>query len=91
MSTKILPRTHWPQLCARIEQILSGQVSLLPPDPEIKEYAQKYASQLIVRETIDEPGAIDATDKYHEVDVESLQLIRPRSIGVENVSMEAIQ
>jgi len=86
-----LPREKWPQLCARIEQILSGQVSLLPPDQEIEEYAQQYASQLVARETLQEPEKDGTRCEYHEVDVDSLQLIRPRSIGVEHVAIEAIR
>ena len=41
-----LAREHWPELCTRIEQILSGQMSLMPAPSEIEPLAQRYAARL---------------------------------------------
>ena len=41
-----LAREHWPELCNRIEQILSGQLSLMPATAEIEPLAQRYAARL---------------------------------------------
>jgi len=44
-----LPREQRPQLCARIECILAGQMTLaLPSDTTIETLAQRYAAQLVV-------------------------------------------
>jgi transposase len=85
-----LPQVQWPLLCSRIEQILSGQRSLLPILPEIETLAQRYAARLV---TSHHPGGQikDAeVTEYHEVDIDSLELVRPRSIGVEHVGLAAL-
>jgi hypothetical protein len=85
-----LPREQWPQLCARIEQILSGQMELVPAPAEIDQLAQRYAAQMVVSRQPAAPGEEEKGIDYHEVDVNSLELVRPRSIGVEHVSLEAL-
>ena len=86
-----LARDKWPQLCARIEEILAGQVNMLPVDQELEELAQHYSSQLVVKanEAPSKKDGVKAAD-YQEVDVESLQLLRPRSIGIEHAGLEAV-
>jgi len=84
-----LPREQWPVLCSRIEQIISGQMSLTPISAAIEALAQRYAARLIVDSTpVAPPG--HTTPVYHEVDVDSLELVRPRSIGVEHVGLAAL-
>ena len=85
-----LSREQWPQLCTRIEEILSGQMALLPVSPEIETLAQRYASRLVTRQQPVAKTGEDTSQAYHEVDVESLELIRPRSIGIEHVGMAAL-
>ena len=84
-----LPREQWPVLCSRIEQIISGQMNLTPISTAIEALAQRYAARLIVDSTpVAPPG--HTTPVYHEVDVDSLELVRPRSIGVEHVGLAAL-
>ena len=87
-STFSLAREHWPELCSRIEQILSGQLSLTPAPSEIETLAQRYAARLSNQRV--EVTAGSETD-FQEVDVNSLELIRPRSIGVEHVGKAALE
>jgi len=86
-----LPREQWPQLCARIEAILTGQLPLLPVSPTVEHLAQRYAARLVTgRQTAassDETWGVE----YHEVDVASLQLVRPRSVGVEHAGLSALE
>jgi hypothetical protein len=84
-----LPREQWPVLCCRIEQIISGQMSLTPISTAIEALAQRYAARLIVDSTLVAPPG-HTTPVYHEVDVDSLELVRPRSIGVEHVGLAAL-
>lgn len=86
-----LPQEEWPQLCARIEQILAGQLSLLPVSATIEKLAQRYAGRLlIVRQTENQADAARSVS-YQEVDIASLELVQPRSIGVEHVGLSALQ
>lgn len=85
-----LPKQQWPVLCVRIDQILSGQDSLLSESPEIETLAQRYAAQLVVRSTPVTPSQETVATTYDEVDVASLELVRPRSIGVEHVGVTAL-
>ena len=86
----------WPSLCPRIEEILTGQASLLPLKPELEELAQRYAAQLLLRQaqTV-EPGRargrVSAGRSFVEVDVDSLEQLRPRSVGVEHVGLSVMR
>jgi transposase len=84
-----LDREHWPQLCSRIEGILTGQMTLAAPPAEIEELAQRYAAQLVAGRPPAE--ARDPEVAYAEIDIASLELSRPRSIGVEHVGLEAMK
>jgi len=59
------------------------------PPKEIEQIAQHYAARLIVNRS--ESKDNQQTTDYQEVDVASLELVRPRSIGVEHVGLEAIK
>jgi transposase len=81
----------WPELCRRIEEIVSGQVSLLGLSGELEEAAQRYAARLLVRgEPVveDEPGS--ESDRSVEVDTETLEVLHPRSVGVEQAGLWAM-
>ena len=96
----------WPLLCSRIEQLLQPQDSLLASSCPalIEQAAQRYAGQLIARATqieqaadADAPAArADAAvspqtpSDYQEVDINSLQLTQPRSVGVEHLGLHAL-
>jgi transposase len=82
-----LPKDEWPLLCARIEQILSGQGSFLPEFQTIEAQAQRYAARLVAgRCSKPEPETVE----YQEVDVTSLEMVRPRSVGVEHTGLTAL-
>ena len=86
-------RSDWPVLCRRIDDILAGQLSL-PPDcpPALESHAQRIAAQLLAHERVGTPAssASRGRDVQH-VDVNSLELIRPRSVGVEHVGLWAME
>jgi transposase len=93
-----LPARHWPRLCARIDALLAGQTMILAEPDAIESLAQRYAARLIAAR----PAAGNATNGnpaapasaaapiYAEVAVESLELHRPRSVGVEHVGLAAM-
>ena len=86
-----LPREQWPALCSRIEQIISGQMSLTPISTAIEAMAQRYAARLVAdSRPASPPKGTAAPVVYHEGDVDSLELVRPRPIGVEHVGLAAL-
>ena len=99
-----MPQSDWPRLCARIEALLDGQAVIPGESGIIETLAQRYAARLIAtqsgaaqeRTTAGNPvtqpchappAAPDSS--FAEVDVASLQLTRPRSVGIEAVGMAA--
>ena len=86
-----IPQAQWPLLCSRIDDILAGQTPLVADCPTAVEHeAQRIAAQLVARGTPVKGPAADSTD-VQPVDVDSLRLVRPRSVGVEQVGLWALE
>ena len=86
-----IPQAQWPLLCSRIDDILAGQTPLVADCPPAVEHeAQRIAAQLIARSTPVQGPAAGPTD-IQPVDVDSLRLVRPRSVGVEQVGLWALE
>ena len=88
-----VPREQWAPLAQRIEQLVHGQDDWLPVDLDPQwEHAAQHYSALVVRAKarLDEGGSAQVAD-YQSVDVDSLELVRPRSVGVEHVALSALQ
>ena len=84
-----IPNTEWARLCARIEDILNGQAAVLADcPPDVEEEAQRIAAQLITRGA---GGSSSRPTDVQPVDVSSLRLVRPRSVGVEQVGLWALE
>lgn len=79
----------WGQLCKRIDDIIAGTHPLFPLDHEIEEYAQTFAARIIAEQSLPviEKEETKGEGQYAEVDVASLQMLRPRSVGVEHVAL----
>ena len=87
-TTFSLARDHWQPLCSRIQDIISGQKNLFELNQEIERLAQDYAARIIQTQT--EKEQEKKTD-FYEIDVNSLESMRPRSISCEHVALEAFQ
>ena len=86
-----IPQPQWPQLCARIDDILAGQAPLVADCPHAVEHeAQRIASQLVDRGAQVSGAAAGPTD-VQPLDVDSLRLVRPRSVGVEQLGLWALE
>ena len=88
-----VPREQWGALVQRIEHLVGGQQDLMPAylDAQWEEAAQRYAAQLIrTRASVGESGSGEGAD-YHSVDVDSLELLRPRSVAIEHVALTALR
>ena len=100
-----LPQDQWAALALRIDELLRGQASLV--DTALSDagqaLAQRYAAQLIALQpssastaTTDAAAAAAKADpnevgRYQEVDLDSLDLVRPRSVGVEHAALSVMR
>ena len=75
-------------LTKRIEGILSGQQSLFDIDRDIEQLAQSCASRIIA--SYQDVEHVDDSD-FREVDLDSLEMSRPRSVGAEHITLEALR
>ena len=82
-------RRHWPLLCSRIQQLLGRQGELVPLacPQEVERQAQQIAAQLLERA----PKRAAEPADLHQVDVNSLAMVRPRSVGVEAIGLWAME
>ena len=86
-----IPQAQWPPLCVRIDDILTGQAPLIADGPPAVEHeAQRIAAQLLARGAPGDGTAAGPTD-VQRVDVDSLRLLRPRSVGVEQLGLWALE
>ena len=88
-----LPPAQWPLLYQRLDDLLGGQSTLMDYPEEVENHAQRIVAQLISRQA---ETSLDADDKpstsdWHSVNVDSLQLVRPRTVGVEHVALWAME
>lgn len=81
-----LPREQWPELSSRIHDIIIGRHHLFPTVDEIEKLAQRYAALVIQGQQSEHDEQL-----YKEVDIGSLEVIRPRSVGKEHVALEALR
>lgn len=93
-----LPQDEWAALAARIDMLLHGQVSLLPESLSAtgEALAQRYAAQLIALQPAEtsanaQARTADAVDRFQEVDLDTLESVRPRSVGVEHAALSAMR
>jgi len=84
-----VPENQWKDLVARIKQLLDSQSSLvgveLPIELEIQ--AQHYAEQIIASRSTETADV----GRFHGVNLDSMELSRPRRVGVEQLALHAIK
>lgn len=90
-----VPKEEWPLLCQRITDILRGQSPLFAESvPEaVEAEAQRIAAQLLVQGGTGEADG-DREDRgpdLETVDVQTLEVMRPRSVGVEHLGLWAMK
>lgn len=85
-----LPKEHWPALTRRIQDILGGQKTLFSVNPELEALAQRYAA-LIIQSEKQQDDIEEAVPDYREVDLNSLEAVRSRTVGGEHLTLEAFR
>ncbi len=84
-----LPREQWPELVSRIQNVMDGQIEIVKIPQAIEELAQNYAAQIIQSRT-DHKSKNEQLD-YRQIDIDSLEMLRPRSVSCEHVALEAFR
>jgi transposase len=85
-----VPQAQWGPLTQRIEALMYGQLDLIVDglDPCWEAMAQQYVARLVRRQG---EAAEAAGADYQRVDLATLEVIRPRSVGAEHVALAAAQ
>lgn len=74
----VVPK-HWPLLCPRIEEILTGQSGLL---------LLRQGQSVKARRS---QPSVNAERSFIEVDADSLEVLEPRSVGVEHAGLSVMR
>jgi transposase len=87
-----LPKEDWKQLANCIEEIITGQSSIVVYPKKIRSLAEKYAKRIIEKQAIViEPEEPELSADYATVDLNSVNNNTSRSAGVEHVVYETIK
>ena len=84
-----VPKDQWASLSARISQLLAAQKSLVSIElpTELEMLAQRYVA--LILESRSTPLAEQGT--FESVSLESLELVRPRRVGIEQLAIHALK
>ena len=87
-------RSHWPTFCAYLEELLKGQETLWPPElpADVEQETQRVMARLIAREAPPSfPESKSSRSDYQSIDIDSMAWVRPRSVGVEQLGLWAME
>ena len=84
-----LPREQWPELVSRIQNVIDGQIEIVKTQQAIEELAQNYAAQII--QSRHKSKADNEQLDFRQVNIDSLEMVRPRSVSCEHVALEAFK
>lgn len=84
-----VPQHDWRLLALRIEQLLEQQDSLVSMElaAELEDLAQRYTAQILATQSQQEA---ESPDTFSSVNLDSLKLVRPRRVGIEQLALQAI-
>lgn len=88
-----LDQELWSDLARRIDAIVHHKPILFEPGVEVEAYAQRYAAQLLAAQGMDdtEEAVEEKAQRYTTVDLNTLTLVKARSIGAEHLLFETIR
>ena len=91
-----VPQSDWPMLCQRVEELVIGQSEMFSQaiPKKIEKHAQHYAAQLMARSPVRKLARDTESSPqqdFQEVDIESLESLHPRTVGVEHVGLHAME
>ena len=86
-------QSQWPMLCRRIDELLAGRLSPPPDFPTALEaHARRITAALLAGERVGTASPpTDRSPDLQYVDIDSLELLRPRSVGVGHAGLWAME
>lgn len=87
-----VPQAQWPALAQRVEALVGGQAELFAAasEPRWEQAAQHDAAQIIRAHAGSRERSLAAPND-HNVDVDAVDVVRPRSVAVEHVALAALR
>ena len=90
-----LSQAEWAALAGRIDELLRGQASLVAVSQAVEALAQRYTARLVAwpgRQTaVGECRSAEVEDRFQDVDLDSLEFVRPRCVGVEHAALTTLR
>jgi len=88
-----VPRTQWGPLAQRIEVLVQGQLDLMADglEPAWEALAEHCAARIVSRRGATPALECGGASDDQRVDLERVEVVRPRSVGVEHVALEALR
>ena len=88
-----VPREQWAALAQRIEHLVGGQRELVPDglDVQWEMLAQRLSARVVHAQARTDDAAPTPAADYHRVDINGVEMLRPRSVSVEHVAIEALR
>jgi transposase len=85
-----VPQADWAALAARIDELVHGRSGFLEISSEIEAVAQRYVAEILARAGHEaEKSPAELVKQFCEVDLATLETVRPRSVGVEHAALSA--
>jgi len=84
-------REKWPEMAGRIENILYGQKAIFKLPKNLETACQHYAALIIQAIDRKENSFEKNSADYRNVDINTLELMRPRSVAIEHVAYQALR
>ena len=80
-----VPREQWAALAQRIEHLVGGQRELVPDglDVQWEMLAQRLSARVVHAQARTDDAAPTPAADYHRVDINGVEMLRPRSVSVE--------
>ncbi len=85
------PREKWPEMVGRIENIIYGQRELFELPKDLETACQHYAALIIQAQDRTENSYDTNFTDYRNVDINTLELMRPRSVTIEHVAYQTLR
>jgi len=83
-----IAQEEWKQLADRIEEILSGQISIIESEPHIEKAAQEIAKKVVHRSSATTETTRKNIQDIQEVDINSIKNKDIRAVGPEYLGLE---
>jgi transposase len=83
-------KEDWATLAARIDEGVHGREGFLALSSELEAVAQRYVAEILARTGHEADKSVgELVAQFCEVDLATLETVRPRSVGVEHAALSA--